>query len=83
MLESEVYENNPKKITNDLIIAMLGATDTSRNVTFFALCHLTKSQICRNKVRNEIWKCMEKFDVTDTLKLGHKQINMSDFKYLN
>ena len=64
-------------------MAMLGATDTSRNVTFTALCHLTKNKESRDKVRAEIGRCLSKFDLASTLKIGHKQTGPTHFKYLN
>lgn len=38
LLMSEVYEQNVTKITNELVIAMLAATETSRNASIFTLC---------------------------------------------
>lgn len=56
MLQSEVYRENPKIITSDLLLAMLGALETSRNITFMALCHLIKNDQAREKVRTEIYE---------------------------
>lgn len=41
MLESEVYQGNPAKIVNDLVIGMLAGTDTSRNTVITTLSYLT------------------------------------------
>lgn len=54
MLESEVYENNPTKIANDLLVGMFAGTDTSRNATIFCLCHLAKNKVSRDKMRTEL-----------------------------
>lgn len=83
MLTSEVYGTDVKKISNDVIMAMLGATDTSRNITFLALCHLTKNAKSKESVRNEIKKGLEKQNLTDVLKLSHKCTTATDFDYLH
>ena len=61
MVTSDVYKDSPDKITNDLIIAKLAATDTSRNTTITALCHLAKNQESRSRVREEIKACLQKY----------------------
>lgn len=42
MLDSEMYKNQRMKLANDLIIAMIGSTDTSRLVTIMALIYFSK-----------------------------------------
>lgn len=54
MLQSDAYKDDVEKISNDMIISMIGGTDTSRNTTITSLCHLTKSKLSREKVRAEI-----------------------------
>ena len=44
MLASEVYADDMKKLSNDIIVAMIAGTDTSRNATLTALCHLIKNK---------------------------------------
>ena len=83
MITSEVYENDVKKISNDIIMAMIGATDTSRNMTFYALCHLTKDAKSKERVRNEIKKGLANQNLTDVLKLSHKYTTAADFEYLH
>lgn len=43
MLASDIYKNDLEKLVNELIILKLGGTDTSRNATIIALCHLIKN----------------------------------------
>ena len=72
MLASDVYTSDLKKLSNDMIMAMRGGTDTSRNATLIALCHLTKNAQSRERVRFEVSKCLEKHGLSDVSKLGHK-----------
>lgn len=44
LLQSDVYKDNVTKVSNDVIMAMLGGTDTSRNNTIQVLHHLTKNK---------------------------------------
>jgi len=54
MFESEVYKNNITKLSNDMIMAILGATDTARNNTIISICHLAKNKQNHQKVKDEI-----------------------------
>lgn len=54
LLASEVYRDDIVKISNDLIVAILAGTDTSRNNTITTLCHLAKKSDDRERVREEI-----------------------------
>ena len=56
MLASDVYKNDVHKISNDLFMGLLAATDTSRNSTIISMCHLIKNAKSRQKVLDEIEK---------------------------
>ena len=45
LLSSDVYKNDINKISNDMIIGMFAATDTSRNTTIISMCHLIKNAV--------------------------------------
>lgn len=42
MLETEIYKDNRQKLANDILFAMVGANDTSRNATTTALIYFMK-----------------------------------------
>ena len=70
-------------MSNDVINAMIAGTDTSRNVTIFLVTSLVKNKANKQRVRDEIVKSMEKQNIGDVLDMGHKELNPSDFEYLN
>lgn len=59
LFASDVYKNNITKLTNDMVMAILGSTDTSRNNSIISLCYLAKNPECLKKVRAEIRKFQE------------------------
>lgn len=54
IIDSEVYNMNIKKIANDMIMILLGATETSRNTTITGLCHYAKDSASLQRARAEI-----------------------------
>lgn len=83
MIQSKSYEGNVEKISNDMIIAMIGGTDTSRNTTITTLCHLTKSKLSRDKVRKEIEQAINKHSIENVLDMTHQHTNLADYEYLD
>ena len=72
------------KITNDLLAALIAATDTCKNTTIFALCHLARSASSMSKIRAEIDQCLINNAIDgETFKISHKDIVPSSFVYLN
>ena len=69
---SDVYEGNVTRITNDLIFAILAATDTSRNTSIVTLCQLAKDIASRDKVRAEISNCLAKHKMSSEFEIGYK-----------
>jgi len=65
LLQSDVYKDDVTKISNDLIMALLAGTDTSRNTTITTLCHLTKNKEHRERVREEIEEHCDKELIDD------------------
>lgn len=82
MLQEDVYKGNVQKMANDLMVAMLAGTDTSKNVTILLLNHLIKIKANRQRVRDEIEKTMEKYKISEVMNMGHKQLGQSDLQYL-
>lgn len=78
MLQEDVYKGNVQKMANDLMVAMLAGTDTSKNVTILLLNHLIKIKANRQRVRDEIEKIMEKYKINDVMNMGHKELGQSD-----
>lgn len=66
LLESDVYQDNIKKISNDLVVALFAGTDTSRNNTITTLCHLIKNSEAKEVVREEIKKYSQGLEVDGT-----------------
>ena len=66
LLLSEVYEGNVTRITNELVIGMIAATETSRNTTIFTLSQITKKPEYRIKIREEIKACLDKYNLSST-----------------
>ena len=83
MLESDVYKGDVTTITNDMIIAMIAGTETSRNTTIMSLCHLIKTGRSRETVKSEINQSMQKYKIDDVMQMGHKNTGPSDFEFLN
>lgn len=83
LLMSEVYEQNVTKITNELVIAMLAATETSRNASIFTLCQLTKKKDFRNKVRDEVKASLTKYGLSSAIELTHKHTTSQDLEFLS
>ena len=91
MRASEVYGDDVPKIANDVIMAILGGTDTGRNSVLISLCHLIKNASSRERVRNEINQSLKKNNVNDVIDLTHKHIggiaagtsSTADFGFLN
>lgn len=83
LLTSESYEQNVPRISNDLIIAMIAATDTSRNTSIFALSMLTKKTEYRDKVREEIKACITKHGLSSASELTHKHTTDKDLPFLS
>ena len=83
MAASDVYKDDAAIITNDLIIAIMAATDTSRNTTITGLCHLSKTPASREKVRAEIDKCMKKCGVEEVMNLGYDKLTPANFVFLH
>lgn len=72
MLQSDVYDGNVQKIANDLIVAMIAGTETSRNSTINTICHLVKDKKLMKRARDEIQKSMQKYNIGDVIDMGHK-----------
>lgn len=68
---------------NDLIMMKAAATDTSRNATIIAFCHLIKNSKSREAVRGEIKACLEKQGLSNVLDLSCKLLSPTNFEYLN
>lgn len=50
LISSEVYNRDLKKITNDLMMAMIGAADTSRNTIVIMMCHFARNKASKDRV---------------------------------
>lgn len=83
MITSDVYRDSPEKITNDLIVTKLAATDTSRNTTITALCHLAKNEKSRNRVREEIKICIKKYGLNNANDFLREHLSPANFQFLN
>lgn len=83
LLMSDVYERDVKRITNDLVMTMIAATETSRNATIFALCQLTKKEEYWAKVRDEIGACIGKYGLSSAEELTHKHTTPQDLEFLS
>lgn len=86
MLESEVYQNDPTKITSDLIFGLNAGMDTSKNTSITTICHLAKNKVSKEKVRLEIERSLrKKFNETngDILQHNHADLKNDQFDYLN
>ena len=54
MFESDVYKNSITKLSNDMIMAILGASDTARINSIISILHLAKNKNDLQKVKDEI-----------------------------
>lgn len=70
-------------MANDLIIAMIAGTETTRNTTIISLCHLIKDKLSKKRSRAEIKKSMEKYKVEKVIDMTHKHTGQGDFEFLN
>lgn len=69
-----MYHNNPEKIGNDIIMAMILATDTSRNTVITSLSHLAKDKLSTEKVRAEVESFLNARDMKNPLEIVCKDL---------
>lgn len=82
LLDSEVYSQNIEKISNDIVIVLSAATDTSRNTITIVLSHFAKNKASSERARAEIDALMKKKGITDILKAEHNQVNADELPHL-
>ena len=73
LLASEIYKGNLQKISNDLIIGLIAATDTSRNATITTMVHLIKMEASRQKVRDEVNGYLKEKGISDIMQISNTE----------